>query len=72
MQEELNGIGFVIFGGRLNILQVFEVNMIDSPIVDTRLIHDYLGLIQKIREKCPKLALQSQMMAIFIYEGMDL
>jgi hypothetical protein len=72
VQEELNGIGFVIFGGCLNILQVFEVNLIDSPIVDTRLIHDYPGLTQKIREKCPKLALQSLMMAIFIYEGMDL
>jgi hypothetical protein len=67
----LNGIGFVIFGGRHNILQVFEVNLIDSPIVDTRLIHGYLGLTQKIREKCPKLTLQSLMMAIFIYEGMD-
>jgi hypothetical protein len=67
----LNGIGFVIFGSRPNILQVFEVNLIVSPIVDNRLIHDYPGLTQKIREKYPKLTLQSLMMAIFIYEGMD-
>jgi hypothetical protein len=67
----LNGIGFVIFGSCPNILQVFEVNLIVSPIVDSRLIHGYPGLTQKIREKCPKLTLQSLMMAIFIYEEMD-
>jgi hypothetical protein len=47
------------------------VKLQDSPIVYTRLIHDYPALAQKIRQKCPKVALQSLMMAIFIYEEMD-
>jgi hypothetical protein len=29
MQEELSGIGFVIFGDRVNILQIFQVDIIE-------------------------------------------
>jgi hypothetical protein len=71
VQEELNGTGFVIFGDRVNILQVPKMKLVDSPIVDTRLIHDYPAFAQNIRQKCPKLALQSLMIAIYIYERMD-
>jgi hypothetical protein len=28
MQEELSGTGFVIFGDRVNILQIFQVDII--------------------------------------------
>jgi hypothetical protein len=28
MKEELSGIGFVIFGDRVNILQIFQVDII--------------------------------------------
>jgi hypothetical protein len=38
VQEELNGTSFVIFGGCMNILQVFKVKVVDTPIVDTRLM----------------------------------
>jgi hypothetical protein len=62
----LNGSGFVIFGDRVNILGIPKVKLVDSPIVDTRLIHDYLALVQKIRQRCPNVALESLMMAIFI------
>ena len=55
----------------MNILGVLEMKVVVSPIVGSRLIHDYPALAQKIRKKCPKLALQSLMMGIFIYEGMD-
>jgi hypothetical protein len=34
----LNGTGFVIFGDCMNILQVFKVKVVDTPIVDTRLV----------------------------------
>jgi hypothetical protein len=45
----LNGSGFVIFRNRVNILGIPKVKLVDSPIVDTRLIHDYPALAQKIR-----------------------
>jgi hypothetical protein len=32
MQEELSGTGFVIFGDRVNILQIFQVDLIGKPI----------------------------------------
>jgi hypothetical protein len=38
VQEELNGTGFVMFGDSMNILQVFKVKAVDTPIVDTRLV----------------------------------
>jgi hypothetical protein len=38
VQEELNGIGFEIFGDCMNILQVSKVKVVDTPIVDTRLV----------------------------------
>jgi hypothetical protein len=38
VQEELNGTGFVIFGDYMNILQVSKVKVVDTPIVDTRLV----------------------------------
>jgi hypothetical protein len=38
VQEELNGTSFVIFGDCMNILQVFKVKVVDTPIVDTRLV----------------------------------
>jgi hypothetical protein len=38
MKEELSGIGFVIFGDCMNILQVSKVKVVDTPIVDTRLV----------------------------------
>jgi hypothetical protein len=50
----------------VNILGIPKVKLVDSPIVDTRLIHDYLALVQKIRQRCPNVALESLMMAIFI------
>jgi hypothetical protein len=59
VQEELNGTGFVIFGDRVNILQVSKIKLVDTPIVNTRSIHDYPIFAQKINQKCPKLALQS-------------
>jgi hypothetical protein len=71
VQEESNGSGFVIFGDRVNILGVSKVKLVDSPIVDIRLIHDYPALPQKLRQKCPKLIVQSVNKAIFIYGGMD-
>jgi hypothetical protein len=55
----------------VNILRIPKVKLVDSPIVDTRLIHDYPTLTQKIRQRCPKVALESLMMAIFIYVEMD-
>jgi hypothetical protein len=38
MKEELSGTGFVIFGDRVNILQIFQVDIIGSPTNDTRLV----------------------------------
>jgi hypothetical protein len=38
MKEELSGTGFVIFGDRVNILQIFLVDIIGSPTNDTRLV----------------------------------
>jgi hypothetical protein len=38
MQEELSGIGFVIFEDRVNILQIFQVDIIGKPTNDTRLV----------------------------------
>jgi hypothetical protein len=38
MKEELSRTGFVIFGDRMNILQVSKVKVVDTPIVDTRLV----------------------------------
>jgi hypothetical protein len=38
VQEELNGTSFVIFEDCMNILQVFKVKVVDTPIVDTRLV----------------------------------
>jgi hypothetical protein len=32
------GTGFVIFGDYMNILQVSKVKVVDTPIVDTRLV----------------------------------
>jgi hypothetical protein len=67
----LNGSGFVIFGDHVNILGISKVKLVDSPIVDTRLIHDYPAFVQKIRHRCPNVALESLMMAIFIYVEVD-
>jgi hypothetical protein len=67
----LNGSGFVIFRDHVNILGISKVKLVNSPTVDTRLIHDYPALAQKIRQRCPKVALESLMMAIFIYVEMD-
>jgi hypothetical protein len=33
----------------MNILGIPKVKLVDSPIIDTRLIHDYPALAQKIR-----------------------
>jgi hypothetical protein len=38
MKEELSGTGFVIFGDLVNILQIFQVDIIGSPTNDTRLV----------------------------------
>jgi hypothetical protein len=38
MKEELSGTGFIIFGDRVNILQIFQVYIIVSPTNDTRLV----------------------------------
>jgi hypothetical protein len=38
MKEELSRTGFVIFGDCMNILQVSKVKVVDTPIVDTRLV----------------------------------
>jgi hypothetical protein len=38
MKEELSGTGFVLFGDCMNILQVSKVKVVDTPIVDTRLV----------------------------------
>jgi hypothetical protein len=38
MKEELSRIGFVIFGDYMNILQVSKVKVVDTSIVDTRLV----------------------------------
>jgi hypothetical protein len=38
MKEELSGTGFVIFGDRVNILQIFQADIIVSPTNDTRLV----------------------------------
>jgi hypothetical protein len=56
----------------VNILGVSKVKLVDSSIVDTRLIHNYPALVQKIRQRCPKVVLQSLTMTIFIYVEMDL
>jgi hypothetical protein len=34
----MNGTGLVIFGDYMNILQVSKVKVVDTPIVDTRLV----------------------------------
>jgi hypothetical protein len=34
----MNGTGFVVFGDCMNILQVSKVKVVDTPIVDTRLV----------------------------------
>jgi hypothetical protein len=47
------------------------VKLVDSPIIDTRFIHDYPAFVQKLRQKCPKLTVQSVNKAIFIYGEMD-
>jgi hypothetical protein len=39
-QEKLNASDFRIFGYCMNILQVFKVKAIESPTLDTRVIHD--------------------------------
>jgi hypothetical protein len=38
MKEELSGTRFVFFGDRMNILQIFQVDIIESPTNDTRLV----------------------------------
>jgi hypothetical protein len=38
MKEELSGTGFEIFGDRVNILQIFQVDIIGSPTNDSRLV----------------------------------
>ena len=55
----------------MNILEIPKMKLVDSPIVDTRLIHDYPALAQKIRQRCPNMTLESLMMAIFIYVEVD-